>query len=175
MIWQGDHLLTDDEKEQITNTVKDICKRYKVKYPTYIEISKRLRANDGIYKWWKEKKTQSKIQLAYKHLCNFGVDSLIKVLKHECAHHICCMKGKRVDHGKYFKDLCLKLEACLSEDLCTGKYSKLAYDGIDTLYIWEYRCPNCETRFKTKRALEEPRTFCAICSCPVSQFEKRRL
>lgn len=175
MIWQGDHLITADEKKQITETVKDICKRYKVKLPTYIEISKRLRTNDGVYRWWAENGSQNKIQLAYKHLCNFGMDSLIKVLKHECAHHICSMKGKQVDHGRYFRDLCLKLGACLSDDLCTGKYSKLAYRGIDTPYIWMYKCPDCKVKFKTKKAIQVSDRVCAECGCSVSRFEKWRL
>lgn len=72
------------------------------------------------------------ISLAYRHYFLYGGDSLIKVLKHEIAHHICCVRGKDVNHGPYFKDLCLEINASLGEHLATGKYSKLLYVGIET-------------------------------------------
>lgn len=146
-----------------------------MKLPDYIEISKRLRSNDGVYKWWIENTPLSKVQVAHKHLYHFGMDSLIKVLKHEIAHHICCMKGFPVDHGTYFKDLCLEMGACLSDHLCYGKYSKLSYDGIDTPYLWEYKCPKCHVNFKTKRSLNKSGMLCAVCGYPITHFDKRRL
>jgi len=177
MEWKGDHLIYKKEKKQITDIINNICINYKVKPPTYIEINKRLRANDGIYKWGVIYKNQfeTSISLAYKHYIYFGIDSLIKVLKHEIAHHICCMRGKNIDHGPYFKKLCKKIGGCLGLQLATGKYSNLSYIGIETPYKWYYKCPTCKIDFYTKRKLNENNTVCNNCDTEIWKFEKRKL
>lgn len=59
------------------------------------------------------------------------MDSLIRVLKHEIAHHICNMQGKGVYHHTDFKDICLEIGACLGDDFAIGKYKHLRYEGIE--------------------------------------------
>lgn len=177
MYWYNDHLISKTEKKKLTETIKNICKKYKVKLPGCIEISKRLRASDGLYKWDHNNTDghRNKISLAYAHYKKFGIDSLIKILKHEIAHHICSMRGKDVDHGPYFKDICFDIGACMNEFYATGKYKNLAYSGINTRYLWQYECPGCSNGFRTKKKLQETGRGCAICGYPLLKFYRWRL
>lgn len=85
------------------------------------------------------------------------------------------MREKDVDHGPYFRDICLDIGGCMNESYATGKYKKLAYSGINTDYLWQYKCPDCSHRFKTKKKLNENGYGCAICGCPLERFYKWRL
>ncbi len=164
MIWENDHLLTTKEKRKLSNSVYNICKKYKVERPDYLVINKRLRAVDGLYNVYMGEFSDIKIEivLALKHICKYGINSLDRVLRHEIAHHICFKRGYKIDHNDYFKDICLDVHGCLNEQYATGKYKNLYYEGIETSYKWRYICPNCGYFFKTKRKLNNS-NYCAKC------------
>ena len=136
-----------------------------------MKISKRLRSTDGIYSLFGNGEYPvSEIKLAYKHYKKFGIESFIRVLRHEVLHHVCYEKGYGTDHNETFKDMCLENNACLNDIFAKGKYESLVYEGIRTRYKWEYKCPWCDKRFYTKKKLTTTNRKCIICNCPLDNF-----
>lgn len=105
--------------------------------PDTMEMSKQLRANDGLFKVYYDflgRDCEKRIVLAHKHYTQFGIKSLLRVLRHELAHHICYEDGKNMGHDIHFRDLCLELDGVLCENYAIGKYKNLQYRGIETPY-----------------------------------------
>lgn len=178
MKWFNDNLISYKEKNRINNTIYKICKSYDVKYPDFIIINKRFTATDGSYIEYTDDKNNfilRQIDLAYNHYKIFGMDSLMKVLKHEIAHLICSQRGFGLNHYTVFKDICYDIGGCLGKQFASGKYKKLLYYGIETPWKWEYKCPYCGENFKTKRKLNE-NNYCAKCfMVKIQDFERIKI
>jgi len=171
MMWENDHLLKSFEIEKIEFEIYSICERYEISPPSHIHINKRLRAVDGRYITYKyENELYYVIDLAYKHYQQFGFQSVVKILRHELAHHICNLTGCGIKHCDCFKELCYELKGVMNSDYAKGKYSHMSYKGIETPYKWLYMCPVCKNSFGTKKKLTHDQYGCVFCECPLENF-----
>jgi len=135
MEWYRNSLLKEEDFQSLDKEIKILCQKYNVDLPDWMKISKRLRSTDGIYSLFGNGEYPvSEIKLAYKHYKKFGIESFIRVLRHEVLHHVCYEKGYGTDHNETFKDMCLENNACLNDIFAKGKYESLVYEGIRTDY-----------------------------------------
>ena len=172
--------LSYQEFEIINNETMRICKEYGVRLPDVLYINKRLRATDGTFVVRQDDNDpnwiETEINLAYNHLKEFGIDSLLRVLYHELAHHIRYETYQDMEHNDEFKELCYELGGHLDIQHYNKneKYACLKYEGIETPDKWEYTCI-CGSVIRTKRKLKMDTRGCIYCGYPLLLFKIKKL
>jgi len=168
MDWINMDYLSYQEFERINNETIRICKEYDVRLPDVLYINKRLRATDGMFVVCHDDNDpnciETGIDLAYNHLKKFGIDSLLRVLYHELAHHIRYEMYQDMEHNDEFNELCYELGGHLDTQHYdkNEKYTCLKYEGIETPDKWEYTCI-CGNVIRTKRKLKMDTRGCIHC------------
>lgn len=183
MIWINLDFLENEDQLILKKELTKWFKKYKIDKRSLgsIEISKRLRSNDGVYTIHYDldfnEIIYKEIKLAYKHYIKFGIKSFVRVFRHELAHHICNMIGEDpLKHNFPFKLICLDMNACIADRYAVGKFESLKYDsdGLETPYLWKYKCPSCGKMYETKRRLSYRDKGCLYCDCKVNELIEKK-
>lgn len=134
-----------------------------------IEISKRLKSTAGQCEFSTKAIEPGKsihcfnIKLAYNNYLEFGIDSVIKTLRHEMAHMIEVIKHGSTGHGERFKEICFTLGGHMNKEMAGIKYKSCATDdfcGKEKKYT--YQCP-CGVKVNRQRKITSPKILRGTC------------
>lgn len=168
------HLLPITHRTAIKETIVECLEKYNI-FDDFtngmfkidkVEMSKRLKTTAGMCEWRKSIQTgvyTFTIKLAYNNYQEFGIDSMLKTLRHEMAHLIDSYLNGSSGHSERFKIICANLGGTMNRQHAGTKYASLATkDFCTTQKRYIYKCP-CGMSFERKRKITGRRTLFGRC------------
>lgn len=183
-------LLTITDRKKVEEEFGILCSKFEVlnDYNILINISSKLKKSAGnvnivIDRYTRTLEKNIKINLAYSYYKEFGVERIIRTLRHEVAHILSFLKTGRLDHSSTFKKICTELGGSMCKSMAGTTYAASASDEYIRTplknYKYVYTC-KCGVTLVRKVKMKDsfrnnPYKVCAKCRTSISFWKEEKI
>ena len=171
--------LTGEDQDKVKREIISIYSRYNIETTIKIEENSRLKTTAGrffVTRFAESLTGTPVIQMNPKYYREFGIDRFIGTVRHEMAHFIQYLARGYTGHNREFKQICADLGGTMNQkmaaDTCPDNGTKAYLKSDDK---WEYKCPGCNLRIRTKKRLKMNNRGCRHCRTPIRQFTLEKI